>query len=163
MVEPSCTFSGHLKWPCLVCCLFKAFADSMGPEWTVSYSFKSCCTLLVHSNLFLLAVSSDWPFLAVCTSPGEKATDVDGVCSEGSDLQWSSALSGQIKSRTFGMLVMARKPFSVGLQWCTSHASQDFILFTVTVVSTIRLVILHGVPTLRIKCTISEIYIGLQS
>ena len=44
------------------------------------------------------------------------------------------------------------------LEWRTSHAScrsQDFNLFAL--VSAIRLVVLHGVSTLRIKCCVSKI------
>ena len=71
-VDPSCTFSGHMKWSCLVCHLFKDYADSTRQERPVPYSFKLFCAFMVRSNLFLVAVLSDWPFLAMRTSPGKR-------------------------------------------------------------------------------------------
>ena len=121
---------------------------------------------------FKLAVSSDWLFLAVRTSPGKRKQSTL-MASTLKVVAYSEVL-GQI-NKTFDMPVMAlkkkkqkKKTFfgcQVGtLRWRTSHAShryQDFILFAL--VATTRLVIWHGVSTLRIKCCISDICIHKDS
>ena len=156
-VDPSCAFSGRMNLPCLVCWLFKAYSDSTRQQWAVSYGFESCCGTFkpVSSGSF------KWPTFPGCAYLSWK---------EKSNRHWwrllwrywPSALSGQIKSRTFNMPVMVQKPF-----FCCHVDSLKGVPLTPLVdvgtsilfdpVSTIRLVMVHGVSTLRIKCWISEI------
>lgn len=74
-----------------------------------SYIVLYCMVLSKYVLLASCASFEGLTFLSYAyLSWKKKATYVDGVYSEGSSLQWSSALSGWISSRTFSKTVVAQ-------------------------------------------------------